>query len=118
MYTPDGYMSAQLQRMDDSSGDVYDIGNYIAYTGRFFIDEEGDDHGPFLVHEMRNSNLQRLMGDRQRRLVEIKDESDGRYLYLSVKDPMKYAAEERVPLVRWRRLEKNLEKREPSGKVQ
>lgn len=49
MYTPDGYMSAQLQTPGVASfdppgtdADWADVGRkYIAYTGRFFLDEKG-----------------------------------------------------------------------------
>ena len=93
-----------------------DKSTYISrYTGRFFLDEKGDSHGPVLIHEMRNSNLPRLVGDRQRRLCEIKDEHDGRYLYLTVSQPMKFGEEDRVPLVRWRRLGMNQETGDPYG---
>jgi len=125
MYTPDGYMSAQLQTpgvpdftLPGQDGDWAKVGrNYVAYTGRFFLDEKGDDKGPLLVHEMRNSNLPRLVGDRQRRLCEIKDESEGRFLYLRVGEPIKFGGEDRLAVVRWRRLEDNQETREPSGKL-
>ena len=86
---------------------------YVAYTGHFWLDEKGNSKGPLLVHEMRNSNTPRLVGDRQRRLCEIKDEEGGRFLYLSVADPIDMGGEQRVPLVRWRRLEENLAAREP-----
>ncbi len=134
MYTPDGYMypspllptisspltnrrprSAQLQTpglKQDAS--LADIGShYIAYTGHFWLDESGDHHGPLLVHEMRNSNLPRIIGDRQRRLIQIKDEEGGRFLILSTADPIDMAGTMRIPLVRWRRLEENLATREP-----
>lgn len=82
MYTPDGYMSAQLQTPGvvdfdppGTESEWAEVGKrYVAYTGRFFLDEKADSDGPILVHEMRNSNLPRLFGDRQRRLCEIKDE--------------------------------------------
>lgn len=121
MYTPDGYMSAQLQTpgvsepKTNTDGEWAAIGkNYIAYTGRYFLDETGDDQGILLVHEMRNSNMPRLVGDRQRRLCEIKDESDGRYLYLRVGEPIKLGGEDRLAVVRWKRLEDNQETREPA----
>ena len=122
MYTPDGYMSAQLQTPGvpkfEPPGEDTDwakVGrNYVAYTGRFFLDEEGDDKGPLLVHEMRNSSLPRLFGDRQRRLCKIKDEEGGRFLYLKPPGLLKFGDEERLAVVRWRRLEDNQEKREPA----
>lgn len=125
MYTPDGYMSAQLQtpgvlkfNLPGTESDWAEVGrNYISYTGRFFLDEKGDSKGPILVHEMRNSNLPRLNGDRQRRLCEIKEESDGKYLYLSVSGAMKMDGEDRIPLVRWKRLAYNDEPREPRDRI-
>lgn len=90
---------------------------YVAYTGHFWLDEKGDSHGPLLVHEMRNSNVSRLLGDSQRRLIEIKDESDGRFLYLSTSGPTQINGEDRLPLVRWRRLEDNQATNAPSGKL-
>lgn len=39
--------------------------------------------------------------------------SDGRYLYLSVSKPMKMGGEDRIPFVRWKRLEKNQERGSP-----
>ncbi|KAK5169016.1 uncharacterized protein LTR77_006325 [Saxophila tyrrhenica] len=116
MYTPDGYMSAQLQTPGLTKGASWeDVGkNYIAYTGHFWLDEEGDSHGPLLVHHMRNSNLPYIVGDRQRRLVQIKDEEGGRFLILSTADPIKMGDVGRIPLVRWRRLEENRATREPA----
>lgn len=115
-------MSAQLQTpgvpdfpLPGSESQWARVGkNYIAYTGRYFLDEAGDDQGIMLVHEMRNSNMPRLVGDRQRRLCEIKDEEGGRYLYLSVGETVKQGGEDRFVLVRWRRLEDNQETREPA----
>lgn len=125
MYTSDGYMSAQLQtpgvpNFDPPGTDSEwaEVGKrYVAYTGRFFLDEDGDALGPILVHEMRNSNLPRLVGDRQRRLCSIKDESDGRYLYLTVDKPMNMAGQDRIPYVRWKRLELNRETQEPGSRL-
>ena len=124
MYTPNGYMSAQLQtpgvkgfEYPGTDQDWAGVGRkYVAYTGRFFLDEKGDAEGPLLVHEMRNSNLPRLLGDRQRRLCEIKEESDATYLYLSVSKPIQMGHEWRTALVRWRRLPDNFETREPERK--
>lgn len=109
--------SAQLQTPGlGQKASWEDIGKaYIAYTGHFWLDESNQDsHGPLLVHEMRNSNMPRLVGDRQRRTIKIQDESDGKYLILSTTDPIPFGQDERTPLVRWRRLEENLEKREPA----
>ncbi|KIY03238.1 uncharacterized protein Z520_01705 [Fonsecaea multimorphosa CBS 102226] len=121
MYTPDGYMSAQLQTpgqkpFGDRSGskagsdaDWATVGrNYVAYTGAFYLDERGDDKGrPILMHNMRNSNLPYLVGDIQRRIMRFVDESDGKYLVLSLDDPLKFDGEDRLIRVRWRRLPLN-----------
>lgn len=115
MYTPDGYMSAQLltpgQPKFEYPGEEKEwaqVGkNYIGYTGQFFVDEEGDEAGPVLMHQMRCAILPGLLGDVQRRLVKIQDESDGRYLILGVQGTMKVHGEDRVVRVRWRRLPDN-----------
>lgn len=116
MYTTDGYMSAQLltpgqkpfNREAGSEADWSQVGkNYVAYTGRFFLDEAGDSQGPVLKHEMRTSNTPSLVGDIQRRLCQIVDESDGRYLILSLGQPVKVYGEDRMIRVRWRRLPDN-----------
>ncbi|PVH69708.1 hypothetical protein DL98DRAFT_661541 [Cadophora sp. DSE1049] len=126
MYTPSGHMSAQLRRPGQphfATGDGITSGtdsewaevgrNYVAYTGCFFLDETGGSEGePMLLHEMRYSNIPRLVGDVQRRLVEIKDESDGRYLYLGVKEIF-LGGEKRVVRVKWKRMEQNSEENLP-----
>ena len=127
MYTPDGYMSAQLvtpgqpvfKPAEGTASDFEAQGrNAVSYTGAFYLDEKGDENGPLLVHEMRSSSSPVLVGDRQRRLVEIKEEEDGRYLYLSTAKPVKQLnGEERIPLVRWKRLPLNERAREPEGKL-
>ncbi len=80
--------------------------------------------------------MPRLVGDRQRRLIKIQDESDGRYLILSTADPIKMGNDDRIrelvnsvfaccllivtlviALVRWKRLEDNQATREPSSKL-
>ncbi|OAL39714.1 hypothetical protein AYO20_01111 [Fonsecaea nubica] len=121
MYTPDGYMSAQLQtpgqkpfgewagRKTGSDADWAAVGrNYVAYTGAFYLDERGDAKGrPILKHNMRYSNLPYLVGDIQRRIMRFVDESDGKYLELSLDDPAKFEGEDRMIRVRWRRLPLN-----------
>ncbi|KIW00567.1 uncharacterized protein PV09_07921 [Verruconis gallopava] len=116
MYTPDGYMSAQLltpgqPKFDTAKGSEAEWAragkNYVAYTGPFYLDEEGDDAGPLLLHHMRTSSLPYLVGDTQRRLVAIRDEPDGTYLVLSLKGTMKVAGQDRLIRVRWRRLPDN-----------
>ncbi|RMZ87375.1 hypothetical protein DV736_g5398, partial [Chaetothyriales sp. CBS 134916] len=119
VYTPDGYMSAQLQTPGQQPFDVFKAAdedwaasgkNYLAYTGRFFLDEKGDDKGrPVLLHEMFVSSLPHLRGQIQRRVMDIAvDESDGgRYLVLSLDEPVNWYGDERLIRVRWRRLPDN-----------
>jgi hypothetical protein len=131
MYTPDGYMSAQLltpgqkafgeNRGAGSDDEWATVGkSYVAYTGQFYLDEKGDEQGrPILMHHMRTSNLPYLVGDTQRRIMKIVDESDGRYLVLGLDDPMKFpgADEPRIIRVRWRRLPLNQATTPPSTKL-
>ena len=119
MYTPDGYMSAQLltpgqksfheDRYGGSDTDWAKVGrNYVGYTGHFFLDETGDSQGrPVLMHHMRTSSYPYLLGDTQRRMVKITEESDGRYLILGLEAPTDVKSEQRVTVVRWRRLPDN-----------
>jgi hypothetical protein len=86
--------------------------NYVAYTGRFFLDESGDE--VFLNHEMRYSNLPNLNGDVQRRLVTITDEADGRFLNLGVKGEMDIGGEKRIVKVKWKRMEQNDQTKPPA----
>src|ERR1700716_4520060 len=77
LYTPDGYMSAQLQRPERhsfSGGDLLHAtpeeyaaagSSYIAYSGRFFVDEIKKS----LSHEMAVSFFPNWVGQRQVRLV-------------------------------------------------
>jgi len=128
MYTPDGYMSAQLlqpgqksfgeDRAGGTDADWAAVGrNYVAYTGHFFLDEKGDAEGrPILKHHMRTSSLPYLIGDTQRRMVKITEESDGRYLNLGTENPMEMKGEKRVIVVRWRRLPNNSSATTPPAK--
>lgn len=123
MYTPDGHMSAQLltpgqkpfSRISATDDDWAQVGkNYVAYTGQFYLDEHGDKQGPILMHHMRTSNLPELLGDTQRRLCKIRDEGDGRYLYLSLGETRKVFGEDRMIRVRWRRMPDNQATKPPA----
>ncbi|KAK5313674.1 hypothetical protein LTR70_007515 [Exophiala xenobiotica] len=122
MYTPDGHMSAQLltrqktfSRYSGTEDDWAQAGkNYVAYTGQFYLDEQGDKQGPVLMHHMRTSNLPELVGDTQRRLCKIQDESDGKYLYLSLGETRKVFGEDRMIRVRWRRMPDNQATKPPA----
>ena len=122
MYTPDGYMSAQLltpgQSKFSSPGSQADWAEagqrYVAYTGHFYLDEKGDDAGPILLHHMRVANWPSLVGDTQRRLMKIQEEDDGIYLVLSLNHTMKVFEEDRLIRVRWKRLPDNQAIKPPS----
>ena len=128
MYTPDGYMSAQLltpgqkpfdeDRYGGTDADWARVGrSYVGYTGHFFLDEQGDSKGrPILMHHMRTSSLPFLIGDTQRRMVRITEESDGRYLNLGLEEPTMMRGEKRVTVVRWRRMPDNSKATTPRAK--
>ncbi len=120
MYTHDGYMSAQLQVPGQKSfgedkgtgteADWAELGrSYIAYTGQFYLDETGDEKGgPILMHHMGCSNMPYLVGQTQRRVLNIEDRSDGRYLVLSPNVPINQKSEEpHLARATWRRLPVN-----------
>ncbi len=123
LYAPDGYMSAQLltpgQQPFSGPGtdtDWAQVGkNYVAYTGHFYLDEQGDKQGPILLHHMRTASLPYLVGDTQRRLCKIQDENDGRYLVLSLAEPTKVFGEDRMIRVRWRRMPDNRATKPPGA---
>jgi hypothetical protein len=57
---------------------------------------------------MECANLPFLLGDTQRRLVEVVDESDGRYLLLGLDQPRIQKTEHaRLARARWKRLPAN-----------
>lgn len=130
MYTPDGYMSAQLltpgqatfamnaDRQTGNEAEWAAVGrNYVGYTGHFFLDETGDSQGrPVLMHHMRTSSLPYLIGDTQRRMVSITEEKDGRYLNLGLEEPTEIRGEKRVIVVRWRRMPDNSNGTTPPAK--
>src|SRR6266513_1161338 len=79
MYTPDGYMSAQLMqpnRRPFASGDWFtgtqeeyreEASTYIAYSGPFHVDEEKQT----LTHSMFVSLFPNWLGQTQARVVRI-----------------------------------------------
>jgi hypothetical protein len=93
MYTPDGYMSAQLARPDRGrfvSGDWFkgtdeeyraEASSYIAYTGPFHVDEDKKT----LTHSMFVSLFPDWTGQTQPRVVKL----EGDRLHLSTQSPIK-----------------------------
>ena len=111
LYTPDGYMSAQLQgpaRAPFEEGDllrgspeeyVAAGSSYIAYSGRFFVDEVKRS----LSHEMAVSFFANWLGQRQVRLVEV----DGERLQLSTDGPQRFNGTLKTATISWRRAKPN-----------
>ena len=111
MYTPDGYMSAQLSkpnRKPFASGDWFkgtadeyeqEATTYIAYTGEFYVDEEAHT----LKHSMFVSLFPNWIGQTQPRIVQI----DGDNLYLSTASPIQSGGKEVNSHLRWRRAKAN-----------
>ena len=95
MYTPDGYMSAQLMRPDRKpfpSGDWFggttdeywqEATTYIAYSGPFHVEEVHKT----LTHSMFVSMFPNWTGQTQPRVVKI----EGETLHLSTASPIKSA---------------------------
>lgn len=113
MYTPDGYMSAQLgaagsERQPFASGDWFDgtaeeyreeATSYIAYSGKFFVDEEAGT----LKHNMFVSLFPNWIGQVQPRKVEIV----GDELHLGSVAPLMSAGKEVQSTLVWKRMEQN-----------
>jgi hypothetical protein len=111
LYTPDGYMSAQLQRPDRrpfADGDILHAtreeyaaagSSYVAYSGRFFVDEKKRS----LSHEMAVSFFPNWFGQRQVRLVELK----GERLQLSIPEPQRIHGTLKTATLTWQRAPHN-----------
>lgn len=110
LYTPDGYMSAQLctiGRPAFATGNPYfgeateyaeAARSYLAYSGAFFVDEERGT----LQHEMWVSLFPNWRGQRQSRVVTVNGES----LTLATEDRAA-GAPPRAAELHWRRAPAN-----------
>lgn len=110
MYTPDGYMSAQLSqpnRPPFASGDWFkgtdadykrEASTYIAYTGEFHVDEEKQT----LTHSMFISLFPNWIGQTQPRVVRI----DGDRLHLSTAAPIQSGGKTVNSYLEWQRAAK------------
>jgi hypothetical protein len=111
LYTPDGYVSAQLQRrqrLPFADGDLFRAtpeeysaagSSYIAYSDRFFVDEDKKS----LSHEMAVSFFPNWFGRRQVRLVEV----NGETLQLSTDGPQRLNGTLKTATLTWRRAQPN-----------
>jgi hypothetical protein len=109
MYTPDGYMSAQLQkpgRRTFASGDWFEgsdeevreeAAGYIAYSGPFHTDEATQS----LTHSMFVSLFPNWIGQTQPRTVKI----EGDLLHLSSAKPIRSGGKETMSYLVWKRAE-------------
>ena len=111
LYTPDGYVSAQLHRPERppfAEGDLLHAtpeeyaaagSSYVAYSGRFFVDERKKS----LSHEMAVSFFPNWLGQRQVRLVEVNAER----LQLSTDEPQRFNGVLKTATLTWRRAKPN-----------
>jgi hypothetical protein len=110
LYTPDGYMSAQLSqpnRQPFTSGDWFkgtdaeykhEASTYIAYTGEFHVDEDKQS----LTHSMFVSLFPNWIGQTQPRFVRI----DGDRLHLSTTSPIQSGGKTVNSHLEWQRAAK------------
>jgi len=110
MYTPDGFMSAQLSwrkrapfACDDWSNGAPEefaaaASTYFAYTGPFNVDEEKQT----LTHTMFISLFPNWTGQTQPRVVQI----DGDFLTVTTESPVESAGKIVKPQLRWKRATK------------
>src|SRR5271155_3010992 len=115
MYTPDGYMSAQLSMPDRKPIDSVDWFNatddeykrtastYFAYTGEFHVEESADGNAPTLSHSMFICLYPNWIGQTQPRAVKI----DGDDLCLSSSAPYELDGKMVNVHLRWKRAMKN-----------
>lgn len=111
IYTPDGYMSAQIQKagrkqfsgndMFNGTDDEYkeEASGYLAYSGKFFVDEK--DHK--ITHEMAVSLFPNWLGNKQKRLIKI----EGNTLNLETDGPMMFNGKLKIAKITWERAEEN-----------
>ncbi len=111
MYTPDGYMSAQLSKPDRpnfASGDWFagtpedyesEATSYIAYCGPFHVDESTQS----LTHSMFVSLFPNWSGQTQPRQVKI----EGDVLHLGTASPIQSSGKTVNSVLTWRRAESN-----------
>jgi len=109
MYTPDGYMSAQLSKPDRpgfASGDWFDgtpeeyqqeASSYIAYCGPFHVDEASQT----LTHSMFISLFPNWTGQTQPRRVKL----EGNVLQLGTTAPIRSSGKTVNSVLVWHRAD-------------
>jgi hypothetical protein len=112
LYTPDGYMSAQLSSPDRrrfTGDDMYRGApveyaaagvSYLAYSGPYYVDEARRT----IEHEMGVSLFPNWEGQRQVRVPRL----DGDTLVLATDQPTLFAGSLKTARITWRRARPNL----------
>jgi hypothetical protein len=112
LYTPDGYMSAQLSSPDRrrfAGDDMYRGApeeyaaagvSYLAYSGPYYVDEARRT----IEHEMAVSLFPNWQGQRQVRVPRL----DGETLVLDTDSPTLFAGSLKTARITWRRAPQNL----------
>jgi Lipocalin-like domain len=80
LYTPDGYMSAQLARSGPYEADQEPDAYYIAYSGPFDVDEQAET----VAHHVQVSVIPSWLGTTQVRRVQFREPAT---LVLSASEP-------------------------------
>ena len=117
MFTSNGYMSAQLQKLGTPKVQDNDLNsgakvewqaageNHIAYTGPYFLDEGSEV--AILQHHVTSSILPNWLHDIQRRTVNITEQGAEKYLTLRPESVTTVMGEMRLIQENWRRLYDN-----------
>jgi hypothetical protein len=115
LYTPDGYMSAQLSASDRRKFETEDMYQgkpeeylnagltYLAYSGPYYVDELKR----MVEHEMSVSLFPNWQGQRQVRIVKVGNKE----LQLSPNMPYLFNGSLKTATITWRRAEPNLQRR-------
>ncbi|KAF2091636.1 hypothetical protein K490DRAFT_18226, partial [Saccharata proteae CBS 121410] len=118
MYTPDGYMSAQMcipgqtPAFSRWGGDTVtdemwaeSAKRYIAYSGPYFISEGVEGEKPVLKHGFQVSSAPGPRGGVQERKWRF--EEGGELLVLGSDHASEYKGDQRRPELKWRRMKDN-----------
>ncbi|RMX72056.1 hypothetical protein D0869_15004, partial [Hortaea werneckii] len=116
MYTPDGYMSAQMlipgqqsfKRGEGEEPQWAEAGKrFFAYCGPYYITDEGAGREEILRHTFQVCNLPGWIGDIQIRTHRF--EEDGDVLVLGSEEPTEIKGDKRIPVLKWRRAKNNVD---------
>ncbi|KAF2718495.1 hypothetical protein K431DRAFT_287647 [Polychaeton citri CBS 116435] len=114
MYTPDGYMSAQMlipgqqsfKRGEGEEAQWAEAGKrFFGYCGPYYISDEGSGREEVLRHTFQVCNLPGWIGDVQIRTHSL--EEDGEVLVLGSEEPTEIKGDKRIPVLKWRRAMDN-----------